>query len=56
MGRTIGTILGALLAIWLAFTAAGGILATFKAFLIIGLIAMAVFIVVWLVGRGSRRD
>lgn len=51
MGRIIGTILGAILAIWLAFMAAGGIVATLKTFLIIGLIAMAVFIVVWLVAR-----
>lgn len=55
MGRIIGTILGAILAIWLAVTAAGGIVATLKAFLIIGLIAMAVVIVVWLVARGPRR-
>ena len=56
MGRKIGTILGAILAIWLAVTAAGGILATFKTFLIIGLIAMVVFIVVWLVAGRARRD
>ena len=56
MGRIIGTILGAILAIWLVFMAAGGIFATLKTFLIIGLIAMAVFIVVWLVARRSRRD
>jgi predicted lipid-binding transport protein (Tim44 family) len=55
MGRIIGTILGAILAIWLAVTAAGGIFATLKTFLIIALIAMAVFIVVWLVARGPRR-
>ena len=55
MGRKIGTILGAILAIWLAVTAAGGIFATFKTFLIIGLIAMVVFIVVWLVAGRSRR-
>ena len=55
MGRIIGTIFGAILAIWLVVTAAGGIVATIKAFLIIGLIAMAVFIVVWLVGRRPRR-
>jgi predicted lipid-binding transport protein (Tim44 family) len=55
MGRIIGTILGAILAIWLAFMAAGGIFATLKTFLIIGLIAMAVFIVVWLVARRPRR-
>jgi predicted lipid-binding transport protein (Tim44 family) len=56
MGRIIGTILSAILAIWLVMTVAGGILATFKSFLIIALIAMAVFIVVWLVARGSRRS
>ena len=32
MGPIIGTILGAILAIWLAFTVAGGILATLKMF------------------------
>jgi len=56
MGRVIGTILGAILAIWLVVTVAGGILATFKTFLIVALIAMAVFIVVWLIARGSRRS
>jgi hypothetical protein len=55
MGRIIGTILGVILTIWLAVTAAGGIFATLKTFLIIALIAMAVFIVVWLVARGPRR-
>jgi hypothetical protein len=55
MGRIIGTILGAILAIWLVVVAAGGIFATFKMFVIVGLIAMAVFVVVWLVGRRPRR-
>ena len=55
MGRIIGTILGAILAIWLAVTAASGIFATFKLFLIIALIAMAVFVVVWLVARRPPR-
>jgi hypothetical protein len=55
MGRKIGTILGAILAIWLALTAAGGIFATFKAFVIIGLIALVVFVVVWLVAGRPRR-
>ena len=55
MGRIIGTILGAILAIWLAVTVAGGIVATFKTFVIIGLIAMAVFVVVWLVARRAGR-
>jgi hypothetical protein len=56
MGRIIGTIIGAILAIWLVVTMAGGILATFKMFVIVGLIAMAVFVVVWLVANRSRRD
>ena len=56
MGRIIGTILSAILAIWLVVTVAGGILATLKTFLIVALIAMVVFIVVWLVARGSRRS
>ncbi len=55
MGRIIGTILGAILAVWLAVTAAGGIVATLKTFVIIGLIAMAVFVVVWLVARRPGR-
>jgi hypothetical protein len=55
MGRIIGTILGVILSIWLAVTVAGGIFATLKTFFIIALIAMAVFVVVWLVARGSRR-
>ena len=55
MGRIIGTVLGVILAIWLAVTAASGIFATLKTFVIIGLIAMVVFIIVWLVaGRPNR--
>jgi K+ transporter len=56
MGRIIGAVLGAIVAIWFAVTAAGGIIATLKMFIIIGLIAMAVFIVVWLVARRPHRD
>jgi hypothetical protein len=56
MGRIIGTILGAILATWLVVTAADGIFATLKTFLIVGLIALAVFIVVWLVAGRPRRD
>ena len=56
MGRIIGTILGAILAIWFAVTTASGIVASVKTFLIIGLIAAAVFIVVWLVARRPHRD
>jgi predicted lipid-binding transport protein (Tim44 family) len=56
MGRIIGTILGVVFAVWLIAMAAGGIFATFKTFLIIGLIALAVFVVVWLVARRPDRD
>lgn len=56
MGRIIGTILGAIFAIWLVVTVAGGIFATLKTFVIVALIAMAVFVVVWFVARGSRRS
>jgi predicted lipid-binding transport protein (Tim44 family) len=55
MGRMIGTILGAILAIWLVFTAIGGIFATAKTFLIIALIAVVVVIVVSLLSRRRRR-
>ena len=55
MGRIIGTVLGAILAIWLAVTAAGGIVTTLKTFAIIGLIAMTIFVVVWLVARRPHR-
>ncbi|MGH3187323.1 MAG: hypothetical protein ACRDPY_11665 [Streptosporangiaceae bacterium] len=55
MSRIIGTVLGAILAVWLAVTVATGIFASLKTFLVIGLIAMAVFIVVWLLaGRANR--
>lgn len=48
-------ILGAALAVWLIFMAAGFILATLKTFIIVGLIAAAIFVVVSLVAR-RRRD
>ena len=50
----IWTILGAILAIWVAFMALGWIFAMLKTFLIIGLIAVAVFIVVSLMARPPR--
>jgi ABC-type bacteriocin/lantibiotic exporter with double-glycine peptidase domain len=55
MSRTIWTILGAILAVWLAFTAIGWIFAMLKTFLVIGLIAAAVVIIVWLVAGPIRR-
>jgi hypothetical protein len=55
MGRIIGATVGAILAIWLAVTAVGGLVATFKLFVIVALIALVVFIIVWLVaGRRSH--
>ena len=56
MGRMIAKTLGAILAIWVAFTAVGWIFAMVKTFVIIGLIAAGVFIVVLLVARRSRRS
>ena len=56
MGRIIGTVLGAILAVWFVVTTASGIAASLKTFLVIGLIALAVFIVVWLVARRPDRD
>jgi hypothetical protein len=55
MSRMIWTILGAILALWLAFTAIGGIVAMLKTFFIIGLIAVVVAIVVWLLAGRDRR-
>jgi K+ transporter len=55
MGRMIGTILGAILAVWLVFMAVGGIFTMAKTFLIIGLIAAVVFIVVSLLSRRRRQ-
>ncbi len=54
MGRTILTILGAILAIWLVFMAIGWIFAMLKTFLIIGLIAAVAFLVVSLLAKRTR--
>jgi hypothetical protein len=57
MVRKIGAILGAILAVWLAFTAIGWIFATLKTFAVVGLIAVIVAIIVWLLaGRARRGD
>ena len=56
MGRMIWTILGVILAIWVGFMAIGWILAMFKTFFVIGLIAVVVFIVVSLVAKLPRRS
>jgi uncharacterized damage-inducible protein DinB len=56
MGRMILKILGAILAIWLVFMAIGWIFAMLKTFVIIGLIAVVVFIGVSLLSKRSRRS
>jgi hypothetical protein len=56
MGRMIWTILGVILAVWLAFIAVGWIFAMLKTFLVIGLIAVVVVIVVTLVAKLPRRS
>lgn len=55
MGRTILTVLGVLLAIWLAFTLIGVIFAAIKLFFIVGVIAAIVVGVVTLISRSGRR-
>jgi hypothetical protein len=55
MSRLIGTILGAILAAWLAFTAIDWIFPMLRTFAVIGLIAVIVAIVVWLVAGRDRR-
>ncbi len=46
MGRIAGAVLGAILSVWFIFTVIGWFPAVFKAFLITGLVAAVVFIVV----------
>lgn len=55
MGRTILTVLGVLLAIWLAFTLIGVIFAAIKLFFIVGVVAAIVVGVVTLISRSGRR-
>jgi hypothetical protein len=56
VSRIIGTILGAILAIWFIFMAIGWFSAVLKTFVITGLIAAVVFVVVWLVAGRRRQD
>lgn len=55
MSRIIGTVLGVILAVWFAVTAASGIFTSLKAFVVVGLIALAVFLVVWFVAKRPHR-
>jgi hypothetical protein len=54
MGRTILTILGILLAIWLLFTVLGMIIAALKFLVWIGLLAFFAAILVTVVGRFAK--
>jgi hypothetical protein len=51
-----GKILGAVLAIWVIFMAIGWVLAMLKTFIILGLAAVVVFIVVSLLARRPRQE
>jgi predicted lipid-binding transport protein (Tim44 family) len=55
MGRMILKTLGGILATWLGVTAIGWVFAMVKTFVIIGLIAAVVFIVVRVLAKRSRR-
>lgn len=55
MSRIIWTILGVILAIWVASMAIGGISALLHTFLVIGLIAVGVAIVVSLLAKRRGR-
>ena len=56
MSRTIGKILGAILAVWLVFMVIGWLTAMLKTFIIIGLIAVAVVFVVSLLAGRRHQD
>jgi hypothetical protein len=56
VGRVILKTVGAIMAIWAGFTAIGWLFAMVKTFIIIGLIAAVVFIVVWVLAKRSSRS
>ena len=56
MGRIIGTVLGAILGIWVIFTAIGWFSAMLKTFIVTGLIAAVAFIIVWVLAGRRRQD
>ncbi|MFC5186607.1 hypothetical protein [Actinomadura harenae] len=55
MGRTILTIVGVIIALWLAFTVLGWVLSMLKFFFIVGFFAVVIALVVTLVSKSSRR-
>jgi len=54
MSRTIFTIAGVVLAIWLLFTVLGALLSMLKMFLFVGFIAVIGYIAVLLISKTSR--
>ncbi|MGK5556587.1 hypothetical protein ACSNOI_33750 [Actinomadura kijaniata] len=54
MGRTILTIIGVILAIWLAFTALGWLFSMLKFFFFIGIIAVVVYLVVTVLAKSRK--
>ncbi|MFI6514625.1 hypothetical protein ACIBF1_03590 [Spirillospora sp. NPDC050679] len=56
MGRTILTIIGVVLALWLAVTALGWLFSLVKFFFFIGLVAVVIYLVVTLVAKGSKKS
>lgn len=54
MGRTILTVVGVILAVWLLFTVVGAIMSMLKMFFFIGFVAVLVVLAVTLVSKLSR--
>ncbi|MCW2943485.1 MAG: hypothetical protein JWR24_202 [Actinoallomurus sp.] len=54
MSRTILTVLGVLLSIWLLFTVIGMIIATLKFLIWVGLLAIIVAVVLTVLGRLAK--
>lgn len=54
MTRTVLTVLGVLLAIWLVITVIGALIATLKFFLYISLVVLVVMGVVTMIGRSAK--
>jgi hypothetical protein len=54
MSRTILTIAGVVLAIWLLFTVLGALLSALKTFLFIGIVAVIGYVAVMLIAKSSK--
>jgi hypothetical protein len=52
----IWKLVGAALGLWVVFMVAGAVFATLKTFVIVGLVAAALYVVVSLVARRRRSD